>query len=364
MDTGALVRQYLYYSWDIFWSVSIGVVALITIASLFRLHTLKRGGSAVAEMMDGKLLVDPGDDYNKQKLLNVVAEMAIASGTPVPPVYLIQDKAINAFAAGYSSSDAVIGMTTGAIENLNRGQLQGVVAHEFSHILNGDMRLNLRLIGVLHGILILAIAGRMILSSGGGRARKNQSGALVLGFGLMIIGYLGRFFGNLIKAAVSRQREFLADASAVQFTRNPDGIAGALKRIGGYKRGSVIAHPEGEALSHAFFSQGIKLFAVNLLATHPDLGDRIQRIEPGWNGKFLREIQPERTKDEGTQDAAMGFASGGFNIDPEAIINRTPQVVSRFRVQPRLDRSLPDSPPPCFLTPPLCGAFGVLCGYG
>ena len=322
MDTGAMMRQRLYYSWEIFWAVSIGVVALVTIASLFRMHALKRGGSAVAEMMDGKLLVNPGDDYNKQKLLNVVAEMAIASGTPVPPVYLIADNAINAFAAGYSSGDAVIGITTGAIENLNREQLQGVVAHEFSHILNGDMRLNLRLIGVLHGILILAIAGRMILSGGRRGRGKGQGGAMVLGLGLVIIGYLGRFFGNLIKAAVSRQREFLADASAVQFTRNPDGISGALKRIGGYKSGSVIAHPEGEALSHAFFSQGIKLFMVNLLATHPDLGDRIQRIEPGWNGKFLRETQPELQKDEATQDAVMGFAPGGFNIDPEATINR------------------------------------------
>ena len=322
-DTGAVMREQLNYSWQLFGAVSLGVVTLIGVASLIRLQTLKRGGSVIAEMMDGILLVDAGDDYNKQKLLNCVAEMAIASSIPVPPVYLIQDPAINAFAAGYSSGDAVIGITTGAIENLNREQLQGVIAHEFSHILNGDMRLNIRLIGVLHGILVLALAGRMILYSGNRRSRnKDGGGLLALGIGLLVIGYIGRFFGNLIKAAVSRQREYLADASAVQFTRNADGIADALKRIGGYETGSIVANPESEELSHAFFSQGVNFMLGNLFATHPDLEDRIQRIEPRWSGKFLAETVPEPQGGDGGQDHVMGFASQGVKVDPEVLVSQ------------------------------------------
>ena len=165
----------------------------------------------IAELMDGKLLVNAQGDLNKRKLLNVVEEMAIASGTPVPPVYLIVDPAINAFAAGYSPGDAVIGVTYGAIENLTRDQLQGVIAHEFSHILNGDMRLNIRLMGVLYGILMLALVGRTILRGVGvgvGGRDRSRNTILVIGAGLMMVGYLGQFFGNLIKAAVSRQREF------------------------------------------------------------------------------------------------------------------------------------------------------------
>tara|TARA_B100002003_G_scaffold251259_1_gene293932 strand:- start:7723 stop:9609 length:1887 start_codon:yes stop_codon:yes gene_type:complete len=321
--TGAVMKEQLNYSWQLFGAVSLGVVGLIGIASLIRLQMLKRGGSVIAEMMDGVLLVNPGDDHNKQKLLNCVAEMAIASSIPVPPVYLIQDPAINAFAAGYSSGDAVIGITTGAIENLNREQLQGVIAHEFSHILNGDMRLNIRLIGILHGILVLALAGRMILYSGNRRSRnKDQAGLLALGIGLLVIGYLGRFFGNLIKAAVSRQREYLADASAVQFTRNADGIAGALKRIGGYETGSIVENPESEELSHAFFSQGVKFMLGGLFATHPDLEDRIQRIEPRWSGEFLNETVPESQGEEDGQEQVMGFASKGIKVDPEVVVSQ------------------------------------------
>ena len=173
---------------------------LITIASLIRMLSLRKGGSAVAEMLDGELLVDPGDDLHKQKLMNVVEEMAIASGTPVPPVYLMRDNAINAFAAGYSPGDAVIGVTYGAIENLSRDELQGVVAHEFSHILNGDMRMNIRIMGVLYGILVLTIIGRLLAHSGayrsGSRSGGNNSDGRIamVGLGLIVIGYIGYFF--------------------------------------------------------------------------------------------------------------------------------------------------------------------------
>ncbi|MCB1693289.1 MAG: M48 family metallopeptidase [Pseudomonadales bacterium] len=298
------------YSWETFALVSLGVLVFIGLGSLYRIVSLGKGGQVVAEMMNARLLVDHGGDLGARRLLNIVEEMAIASGTPVPPVYVMDDPAINAFAAGYAPGDAVIAVTRGAIENLNREQLQGVIAHEFSHILNGDMRLNIRLMGVLYGILMLAILGRILLRSGGrGRSRRNDGGAALLAFGLglVVIGFVGRFFGNLIKAAVSRQREFLADASAVQFTRNPGGISGALKRIGGYSGGSLVADGHGEEISHAFFCQGVKLAFTSLMATHPPLDERILRIEPSWDGRFIEQVSP--SPDEDT--VVAGFASGG-----------------------------------------------------
>jgi len=322
-NTARIATQQYFYTWEIFASISAGVVLLVVLASLFRMGTLRKGGSAIAELMDGELLVDAGGDVNKQKLLNVVAEMAIASGTPVPPVYLLRDPAINAFAAGYSPGDAVIGITYGAMENLNRDELQGVIAHEFSHILNGDMRLNIRLMGILYGILMLALIGRIILRpSYSVVASRNRShaGVMAFGAGLMVIGFLGQFFGNLIKAALSRQREFLADASAVQFTRNPRGISGALKRIGGFSSGSVLAHPESAELSHTFFSEGVSFSFASLMATHPPLSERIKRIEPDWDGDFP-ETSASETSTAAMADTAMGF-SGSVSIESDAVISQ------------------------------------------
>jgi len=326
-DTEQFGVEGVFYSWEVFWSVNIAVVILIAIASLIRLATLRRGGASIAELMDGELLVSPGGDLNKRKLLNVVEEMAIASGTPVPPVYIIPENAINAFAAGYSPGDAVIGVTQGAVDNLNRNELQGVIAHEFSHILNGDMRLNIRLMGVLYGILMLALIGRMIVSPSHHAAAsrdRTHAGIVAVGAGLMIVGYLGQFFGNLIKAAVSRQREFLADASAVQFTRNSAGIADALKRIGGYKAGSVLDHPESAEISHLFFSEGITFSFSKLMATHPPLDERITRIQPGWDGRYLAAISPEPAEESrSAPEGAMGFAAaaGGISINPDEVID-------------------------------------------
>ena len=315
-DAATMQNGVYYFSWEGFITVSLAVVSLVAVASLFKLHSLKSGGAAVAEMMDGELLVNPAGNLKKRQLLNVVEEMAIAAGTPVPPVYLIRDNAINAFAAGYSSSDAVIGITYGAMENLSRAELQGVIAHEFSHIFNGDMRINIRLIGVLYGILMIALIGQIILRPSHAVVAsrdRSHAGIMAIGIGLMIIGALGQFFGNLIKAAVSRQREYLADASAVQFTRNPKGIAGALKRIGGFSDGSVLQHPESAELSHTFFSEGVKFSFASLMATHPPLAKRIKRLEPSWDGEFLEtEPAPIQAADE---TGAMGFASAGGAID-------------------------------------------------
>lgn len=279
-------------------------LALIGGGSLFKVATLRMaGGRGVAEGMGGRrLLHDTSADTAERRLLNIVDEMAIASGTPSPPVFLIEDKAINAFAAGYSPSDAVIGVTRGCVENLSRDELQGVVAHEFSHILNGDMRMSIRLIGVLHGILLLGLIGRLVLRAvfhSGGNHNSRQSGSddsgkggvgilvvLAIGAALIVVGAIGSLVGGLIKAAVSRQREYLADASAVQFTRNPQGIAGALKRIFANAQGGRLSHPRAAELSHMFFTQGVWEGFTSLMATHPPLPDRIRSIDPSWDGSL------------------------------------------------------------------------------
>lgn len=266
--------------------ISFGVIGIVAVATLYKYLRLRGGGRVVAESFGGRLVTREQADFKEVRLLNVVEEMAIASGTPVPPVYLLDEPGINAFAAGHTIEDAVIGVNRGTLETLNREELQGVIAHEFSHILNGDMKLNLRLIAILHGILFIGLIGRTIARESG-KSRKNGLGAVLFGVGLMLIGYGGTFFGNMIKAAVSRQREFLADAAAVQFTRNPDGIAGALKKIGGFVAGSAVNNAQAHEASHLFFGPvGARRFLAGLFATHPPLDVRIRSIEPRWNGQF------------------------------------------------------------------------------
>lgn len=268
-------------------AVTLGVIGVIVLSSLYRIMTLRKGGAAVAEMLQGRLVVEGRNSVAEQRLLNVVEEMAIAAGTPVPPVYIIEEPGINAFAAGYAVSDAVIGVTRGAVEKLTRDELQGVIAHEFSHILHGDMRLNIRLIGLLHGIMMLGMAGYYLLRTGGAARRSRDTQAVViLALGLIVIGATGMFFGSLIKAAVSRQREYLADASAVQYTRNYAGIAGALKRIGAEAEGSLMQHPATTEISHSLFGAGTRLSLSGMFATHPPLKKRIRKLEPGWNGEY------------------------------------------------------------------------------
>ena len=256
------------------------------------------GGAVVASDLGGRLVMPGTSDFEEKRLLNVVEEMAIASGMPVPQVYLMDgEEGINAFAAGTEPSNAVIGVTRGCLQRLSRDELAGVVAHEFSHILNGDMRLNMRLMGMVFGLLVLSMVGRGLLEllrfqRFSSRRSSNREGngvllmLLVLGFGLIVIGSLGVIFGRMIQAAVSRQREFLADASAVQFTRNPDGISGALKKIGGLGIGSKMSSPKASEASHMFFSGG-GLFSFGM-ATHPPLELRISKIEKSWDGEFSR----------------------------------------------------------------------------
>ena len=312
-DGETLIQQ---MDWRMFVTVTVGVSVVVLVGSLYKIMALSAGGKAVAESLGARLISPNSDDPKQRKLLNIVEEMAIASGTPAPPVYLLADEqGINAFAAGFTPRDAVIGVTQGTIDHLSREQLQGVIAHEFSHIFNGDMRLNIRLMGVLNGILVLGIIGYYLLYSASfsGHRRgsdKGGGGILALAIGLMVIGFAGTFFGGLIKASVSRQREYLADATAVQFTRNPDGIAGALKRIGGLQQGSKVENPGAPEISHAFFAQGVSGFMQALSATHPPLAKRIRRIDPQWDGKFDDSDARDRPRGKEKADKAETVTPG------------------------------------------------------
>lgn len=298
---------------EMFLIAGVGVVSVVVLGSLFRTAQLRGGGKAVAEALGGRLLNVGTLDADERKILNVVEEMAIATGLPVPPVYLLEDSAINAFAAGYSKEDAVIGITRGCIQLLNRDELQGVIAHEFSHVFNGDMRLNIRLMGWLYGILVIGMIGYFMLRGGRygmvaqrGRNNRGGGGLVVLALGLVVIGYGGTFFGNVIKAAVSRQREFLADASAVQYTRNPDGIGGALKKIAASSQGSLLRSTDASEVSHMLFGQGIKAGFTGLLSTHPPLEERIKRVQPHWDGS----LQPLVAKEPQASAAAKAATAG------------------------------------------------------
>ncbi|MDN3520237.1 M48 family metallopeptidase [Halomonas ramblicola] len=293
--------------------VALGVVIVVMAGALVRHLQLRAGGAAVAEALGGRPLEPATRDPDERRLLNVVEEMAIASGLPVPAVYLLEDAAINAFAAGHEPADAAIGVTRGAIEHLDRDQLQGVIAHEFSHILHGDMRLNLRLVALLHGILVIGLGGRMLLHGTGRRRGSRRGGghvALVgLGLGLMLVGYAGTLCGNLIKAAVSRQREFLADASAVQYTRNPGGLGGALKTLAAYRLGSRLLAANAAEFSHLYFGSGVRSLG-RLTATHPPLEARIRRVLPGWDGSLPEPFAPTPRSTAAGQPAEASAGAG------------------------------------------------------
>jgi Zn-dependent protease with chaperone function len=309
-------------------AVSLAVLLVVIVSSVFKTFSLRQGGDAVAHMMNARLLISP-KTVDEQKLLNVVEEMAIASGTAVPPVYIMEEVSINAFAAGHSSADAVIGVTRGAIEKLNRDELQGVIAHEFSHILHGDMRLNLRLIGLLHGIMVLGMMGHYLLRAASSSRRNNNNAAVaIFGIGLVVIGASGSFFGGLIKAAVSRQREFLADASAVQYTRNPAGIAGALKRIGVDTDNHFLDNPAATQISHALFSEGVKHRFNALFATHPPLQQRIEALDPEWSTEFST-YRPTQESDVSPLMAA-GFAVSRAGTANEQDINQAKHLLQEM----------------------------------
>ena len=286
------------------------VLAIIGASMLYKISSLRAGGGVVAREL-GATLVDLNDpqmasNFAYKRLHNVVEEIAIASGVPVPQVYVLENEtSINAFASGYTPSDAAVTVTRGSLERLNREELQGVIAHEFSHVLNGDMRLNIRLMGVLFGILVIAIVGRKMIEWSG---RDRDSGwQVALGIAVLIVGSIGLFFGRLIKAGISRQREFLADASAVQFTRQARGISGALKKISGLPEGSKLSNKDGEEVAHMLFGDGVGYSA--LFATHPPLHERIRAIEPDFDPRELEQIAKMMSEPASAPNADDGEGS-------------------------------------------------------
>lgn len=348
-------------------AVSLVTLAAIGLAALVRTARLRGGGGIVARELGGVLVPQDTTDPQLRRLRNVVEEIAIASGVTVPEVYLLPDEpAINAFAAGWSTSDAAIAVTSGALERLNRDELQGVIAHEFSHVLNGDMRLNIRLIGLLFGILFLTVIGRIFLRTGffsGGRGRGGDRSSgnnplPLIGLALVAAGFIGVLAGRLIKASVSRQREYLADASAVQFTRQTAGIAGALKKIGGLPGGSKMSSPRTEEVGHMLFGAGLRLSS--LFATHPPLADRIKALEPSFDPAELERLAQRWAAAPPSgmaEDGALGLAArreavaaqplppadAGVPVEAGAIVTQVaaPSDLAYRRAEAILDR-IPD----------------------
>jgi len=296
-------------------SVALVVLLVIGCASLYRTFSLRDGGGAVARGLGGVRVERGAADPALQRLHNVVEEMSIASGVPMPEVYLLEhETGINAFAAGLTPADAAIAVTRGAADNLGRAELQGVVAHEFSHILNGDMRLNLRLIGWLFGLMVLSLIGRLVLR-GMRRSRGKNGGAIVaVAFALLVFGWLGLTLGRLIQAAVSRHRERLADASAVQFTRDPGGLKGALVKIAGVATGSKLGAAGAEEVAHMLFAPGVD----RLLATHPPLTERILALDPSFDVRRLPQAAAEALGEVAMPDAAGEVAGVGASAVPLA----------------------------------------------
>lgn len=292
--------------WLLVW-VSLLTLGVIGLASLLRILSLRGGGATVARGLGGVPVAAETTDPQLRRLRNVVEEMAIAAGMPVPRIFVLeQEEGINAFAAGYSPADAAVAVTRGALDNLTRAELQGVIGHELSHILNGDMRLNIRLMGILFGILVIAMIGRVLTSARPrGGANKGVAAAAVIGLALVATGYVGLFFGRLIQASVSRQREFLADASAVQFTREPAGIAGALKKIAALQAGSRL-HGDTQEIAHMLFAAGLPR---HWLATHPPLVERIRAIEPAFDPREIERLRLEPPPRQPIESAGLAAAA-------------------------------------------------------
>ena len=340
-----------------------GGIAIATLTKVFELS--RQGGRTIALAMGGRLVAPAPVDPDERKLRNVVEEMAIASGVPVPEIYLLdQERSINAFAAGYTPEDAVIGVTRGAVQLLNREELQGVIAHEFSHILNGDMKLNIRLISLIFGLMFLTVIGRIMLysrpttTSGSSTDNDKIRGSTTmffLGLMMIVVGWCSVLFGKIIQASISRRREHLADASAVQFTRNPLGLASALKKIGAHSAHSYIQSPEAEEAAHLFFANGLSTWLGNIFATHPPLVERIKLLDSDFDGDFKKSlatasvkkqpavIKKEKEKDKERPDlrrgmglAAAAILAGGYETTGQAqdLLETLPEEVRRLSADP------------------------------
>jgi Zn-dependent protease with chaperone function len=286
---------------------AIGTALVIFSVSGYHMAQLGGGGRTVADMIGARRIAPDTRDPLERRLLNVVEEMAIASGVRVPGVYVMDGEGgINAFAAGFEPADSVVAVTRGTLQTLNRDELQGVVGHEFSHILHGDMRLNIRMIGILAGIVFVGSVGEFIMRRSPDADSKGVVPVFLGGLCLFLIGYIGLFFARLIKAAVSRQREFLADASSVQYTRNPDGIAGALDQIQISSSGTIIANRHAEDLSHMFFGQGIHVRLSALFDTHPPVQERIAHVHERFDRASYRKTRASAVVEVGPDSDPSG----------------------------------------------------------
>ncbi|KZX51267.1 peptidase M48 [Halioglobus sp. HI00S01] len=305
-----------FFSWERFGAIGMATTATIALVILFKWIHLSSGGKVVAESMGGVRLLPQTTDKAERRCLNVVEEMALAANMPVPAVYILpEERGINAFAAGIVPADAVVAVTRGCIDHLTRKELQGVIAHEFSHILNGDMRLNIRLAAMLKGITFVGDVGHILMRSTnrvrtGARSNNEGPALLILGLLLWLLGWLGGLAAGFIKAAISRQKEYLADASAVQFTRDNSSIADALKVIGGYVPGTLVHAARAVEMSHIFFGQ-VEHHLWQVFSTHPPLAERIHRVDPAWDGQFIKR-QPKHYPNPGTSAAESGLARAGI----------------------------------------------------
>ncbi|MDO4629153.1 MAG: M48 family metallopeptidase, partial [Planctomycetia bacterium] len=328
---------------------TVGTVLVIVIGTIYRCIQLRTGGGrSVAEQMGARLVDSNTTDLQERRYLNIVEEMAIASGVPVPPAYIMEtEPSINAFAAGNSPEDAVVAVTRGTLETLNRDELQGVIGHEFSHILNGDMRTHIRLLGITHGILLIYLIGygifRMMTympvvvnSSSDDDDNSSNSGSvrlvlILVSLWVMLVGCVGLFLSNLIKSALSRQREYLADASSVQFTRNPKGIANALKKIGGMDPEKQVMQSQAAAeANHFFFTESTMSFFQRLFASHPPLQERIRRLDPEFNPALAQELTRLAEENASGNTGYARFAAVG-NVGKSTPV---PVQVQNFAISP------------------------------
>lgn len=286
--------------WDphlVVWTGSLTLLPIIA-GSLYKLRVLSRGGPAVAQLLGGRRVNPETSDLEERQLCNVVSEMAIASGMPQPEIYVLErERGINTFAAGHTRNDVAIGVTLGCLKLLTRDELQGVIAHEFSHILNGDTRLNMRLMALCHGLFWPTIVGRILLRGNSEAPEVGDSifdekvpefsAPLVpLACFFLVLGSVSSPLVRCLKSLICREREWLADAAAIQFTRNPSGIEGALQKIGGLLKEGRLDTPRAESASHFYFVNCVHEPWFGFLSTHPPVLKRILKIDPQFDGKF------------------------------------------------------------------------------
>ncbi len=309
-------------------------IVVMFLGTVIKMLQISSGGLSIAKMVNARSLEEGPQSLEEQRFQNVVEEMAIASGTPVPQLFIMDDESINAFVAGTKPEDTVMVVTTGALQALNRDELQAVVGHEFSHIFNGDMKISLKLMGVLGGILIIGKIGHMILRArwySSGSRSSNQKGnglafILIAGIGLLVVGYVGLFFGRMMKAAVSRQRELLADACSVQFTRNPHGLASAFRVMQAHEQGTHLKTKHVEDISHMCFGEAQWVMFGSLLATHPPLEARIKAIDPNDMYGILPRTNMQVDDESKKEDRHIGLdkflpmmGAGILNTNAQAI---------------------------------------------